>query len=295
MRLLILGGGGMLGHKLWQVSRARCDAWVTVRGAAGAYARYGIFDDDRLIPLVDAADFDSFVRAVDTVRPDAVVNCIGIVKQVAAAKDPVASLTVNSLFPQRAAAHCRTAGIRFVHISTDCVFSGTRGGYSEEDQPDAADLYGRSKLLGEPDAPALTLRTSMIGRELSTTSGLLEWLLSQRNGTVDGYVGARFSGLTTHALSGVLLDILEREPGLSGLYHLAADPISKHDLLVLLRDTLELSIDIRPRHDVLIDRTLDGSRLAAAARLTIPGWPAMVRELARDPTPYDEWRQMRVA
>jgi dTDP-4-dehydrorhamnose reductase len=290
MRLLILGGGGMLGHKLWQVCRSRFDTWVTVRGGASAYRRYGIFDEARLIPGVDAGDFDSVIRAMGTARPAAVVNCVGIVKQLAAARDPVQSISVNALFPHRVAALCAATGARFVHISTDCVFAGTKGHYAETDVPDASDLYGRSKLLGEVDAPALTLRTSMIGRELSTSSGLVEWFLANRGRTVAGYTRACFSGLTTEALSHVIAGILEDHPGLAGLQHLAADPINKHDLLVMMRDTLAVPIDIHPRDEPAIDRTLDGRRLAAAARLRIPGWPEMIRGLADDPTPYDDWR-----
>jgi dTDP-4-dehydrorhamnose reductase len=295
MRVLILGGGGMLGHKLWQVCRDRFDTWVTVRGPRAAYRRFGIFDESRLVAGVDAGDFDSIVRAIGQTRPDAVVNCIGIVKQLAAARDPIQSIAVNSLFPHRAAALCAAAGARFVHLSTDCVYAGTKGHYTEQDVADATDLYGRSKLLGEPDAPSLTLRTSMIGRELSTSSGLVEWFLANRGKTVAGYTRAYFSGLTTEALSHTIADLIEGQPSISGVQHLAAEPISKYDLLVMLRDTLAVPIDIQPRDEPAIDRTLDGSRLAAAAHLRVPGWPEMIRALAEDPTPYADWRHSGVA
>lgn len=295
MRLLILGGGGMLGHKLWQACRDRFDTSVTVRGPAASYRRYGLFDERRLIPGVDAGDFDSVVRAVASARPHAVVNCIGIVKQLAAAQDPVQSLSVNALFPHRVAALCGAAGARFVHISTDCVFAGTRGQYRESDAQDATDLYGRSKGLGEVGAPGLTLRTSIIGRELSGANGLVEWFLANRGRAVHGYTRAFFSGLTTAALAGLIADTLDGHPALAGLWHVAADPVSKYDLLVMLRDTLAVPIDILPRHEPAVDRTLDGSRFAAATQLRIPGWPEMVRGLADDPTPYDDWRYSGVA
>src|SRR5687767_11555496 len=174
MKILILGGGGMLGHKLWLAARARFDASVTLRGSAAEYRRFGIFDDPGAIFGVDAVNFDSIVRAFATARPECVVNCIGIIKQLPAAKDPIASLGINALFPHRLATLCRATGARLLHISTDCVFAGTRGHYTEADETDATDLYGRSKQLGEVGAPALTLRTSMIGRELSTSSSLVE-------------------------------------------------------------------------------------------------------------------------
>ena len=294
MKLLILGGGGMLGHKLWLTARDRFQASVTLRGSGSEYRRFGIFEHPGVIFGVDAFDMDSVVRAFDRSKPDAVVNCVGVIKQLPTAKDPITSLTINALFPHRLAALCRATGARLVHVSTDCVFAGTRGNYTESDETDATDLYGRSKGLGEVGAPALTLRTSMIGRELSTSTSLIEWFLSNRGGSVDGYTGAQFTGLTTAALSRIVLEIIERRPDLSGLYHLAADPINKFDLLTLVRDTMSLPIEIRRRDDVAVNRTLDGSRLKAAG-ISVPDWPSMIRELAEDPTPYDEWRQTRVA
>src|ERR1044071_7410896 len=122
MRVLILGGGGMLGHKLWQIFRPRFDTWVSVRGAEREFAP-AVFDRDRLLTGVDAVDFDTVMRAVGAVQPEVGVNAIGIVKQRPAARDAILSLTVNSLFPHRLAALCRAARARLIHISTDCVFS----------------------------------------------------------------------------------------------------------------------------------------------------------------------------
>jgi len=163
----------MLGHKLCQLYRRRFETWTTVRSNYREYARYDLFDPERTVGGVDAADFDSVVRAVADVKPHAVINCIGIIKQLQAAKDPIISLSINSLFPHRLANLCRIGGVRMVQISTDCVFSGRQGGYTEDDASDAEDLYGRTKFLGEIAVPdCLTLRTSIIGRELSTKSGL---------------------------------------------------------------------------------------------------------------------------
>ena len=220
MRVLILGGSGMLGHKLWQTFRGRFDAYVTFRQPAGAYARTGLFDPARSIGGVSAGDFDSVTRAFARARPEAVVNCVGIVKQDAAAKDPSTSIAVNALFPHRLAALCGAAGARLVHLSTDCVFSGRGGNYSEADDPDASDLYGRTKLLGEVGGEnCLTIRTSMIGRELSGAHGLLEWFLSQEGGRVRGFRRAVFSGFTTGALAGLLARVVGERPELSGVWH----------------------------------------------------------------------------
>jgi dTDP-4-dehydrorhamnose reductase len=296
LRVLILGGGGMLGHKLWQRFRERFDTWVTVRSSFAAYQRFELFEQARTIDGVDAADIDSVIRAVSLVRPTAIVNAIGIVKQLPSAQDPVISISINSLFPHRLAAIGRAAGARVVHVSTDCVFSGRRGGYTEQDPPDAEDLYGRSKSLGEITGPgSLTLRTSIVGRELSTTSGLMEWFLSQRGERIRGFTRAMFSGLTTMALADVLAGVLERHPELSGVHHLSSVPISKHDLLCLLRDAFAPETKIDPDSSMVLDRTLDGSRFRTLLGQTAPEWPEMVRTMAADPTPYEQWRSTYAA
>src|SRR5688572_14501723 len=183
MNILILGGSGMLGHKAWQTLKEGFETFATVRGSASDYRQFGIIDESRLVDGVAAEDLESVKRAVMTTRPDVILNCIGIVKQDKAAKDPLMSITVNSLFPHRLANMARDAGARLIHLSTDCVFSGRDGNYAEDDLPDPPDLYGRSKLLGEVDGDGcLTIRTSMIGRELRGSHGLIEWFLSQREG-----------------------------------------------------------------------------------------------------------------
>ncbi len=291
MRVLILGGAGMLGHKLWQAYRQRFDTWVTVRGNPRDYAAYQLFDPERMVGGVDAFDFDAVVRALAAVRPDAVVNCIGIIKQLPTAKDPIISLTVNSLFPHRLANLCTAAGVRLIHISTDCVFSGRKGMYTEADISDAEDLYGRSKFLGEVATPGcLTLRTSIIGRELASTSGLVEWFLSNRGSKVRGFTRAIYSGFTTQALATVIADVLERHADLSGVYQVSSDPINKYDLLCLLRDIMHIPIAVEPYDGVVLDRSLDSRRFREATDFTPPSWPDMLQVMAADPIPYEQWR-----
>jgi dTDP-4-dehydrorhamnose reductase len=294
IRVLVIGGTGMLGHKVWQVFRERFDTWVTVR-AHQDYSGTGLFTGDRVIADVRVDDFDSVVRACAVARPAVVVNCVGIVKQLKAAADPLPSLSVNALFPHRTAALANALGARMIQISTDCVFSGTRGNYSERDPPDAGDLYGRTKLLGEISGPGcLTLRTSIVGRELTATTGLAEWFLAQRGKRAKGYTHACFSGLTTRALAMLLGDVIERHPALEGVYHVASQPISKYDLLCKLNHAYAAGVDIERSEDVRIDRTLDGSSFQQATGLTIRGWDEMIAEMASDPTPYEEWRRRRV-
>lgn len=289
MKLLILGGAGMLGHKLWQTAGAHADTWATVRDARTLRADMP-FHRRRLLSGVYAEQFDTIVRAFAAARPDVVVNCVGVVKQRGEAKDPITLLTVNSLFPHRLARLCASEGARLVHISTDCVFSGRSGHYRESDEPDAVDLYGRTKQLGEVSGPGLlTLRTSMIGRELATSQGLVEWFLAQSS-RVPGFTKALFSGLTTIELSRVIMRILESHQDLQGVYHVASNPITKHDVLVLLNRAFARGLTIEPDESVRIDRTLDGTRFEEATGYRAPAWPAMLAEMAADQTPYDTWR-----
>lgn len=285
----------MLGHKLWQNLHGRFDTYVTFRRSAADYARCEIFERARAVENVSAREFETVVRAFATVCPDVVVNCIGIVKQDAAAKDPYQSILVNALFPQQLAGMCREASARLIHISTDCVFSGRKGNYSELDKPDAEDLYGRTKLLGEVDGEnCLTLRTSMIGPELRGAHGLVEWFLGQRGKTVRGFKRAVFSGFTTRALSAIITDIIVHQAELHGIWHVAAEPINKFDLLMLLKEVYGLKIEIEPDETFACDRSLDGARFRAATAFVPPAWPEMIAAMRQDPTPYEHLRRLQI-
>ena len=291
LRVMVIGSG-MLGHKLLQELRDRFDVWATVRRDQPVYGRAGLPRSDRLLTGVDATAFDTVERAVGQARPDAVINAVGVVKQLPEGGDPIVSITVNSLFPHMLAQLCARAGARLIHVSTDCVFSGRGGMYTEDDEPDPQDLYGRTKLLGEVEGPgALTVRTSIIGRELKGGHGLVEWFLANRGGRVKGFRRAVFSGLPTVTLAGVLGDVIEFHRDLAGLYHVAAEPIDKYRLLCLLRDAYEVPVEIEPSDDVHVDRSLDGSRFAKATGFKAPAWPDMAAAMASDPTPYDELRR----
>ena len=296
MRVLILGGAGMLGHKLWQISADKFDSFVTLRDEFASVARYGIFDQARTLTGVRADDFESVQRALSTVRPDVVVNCIGIVKQDAAAKDPIVGITVNSLFPHRLAQSCRDLNARLIHLSTDCVFSGSKGNYSESDLADPPDLYGRTKLLGEVTAEhCLTIRTSMIGRELRGSHGLLEWFLAQQGNQVRGFKRAIFSGFTTGALARMIVDIIAGQRELHGVWHVAAQAISKFDLLTLIKQTYGLDVEIEADENFRCDRSLDGRRFVEATGFQAPDWPEMIAEMHADPTPYNSFRRSNLA
>lgn len=283
MRIMILGGNGMLGHMAWRSLGSDFDAYVTIRGAFSDVERFGIFNRKKTLCGVRAEDFSAFEEAVRTVRPDIVLNCIGIIKHIQEASDPIKSIEINSLFPHRLAVLCSANNCRLIHLSTDCVFSGKKGLYAENDIPDPPDLYGRTKLLGEVAGEnMLTIRTSMIGMELDTKHGLLEWFLSQNGKSVKGYTGAIFSGFTTIALCRIIKSIIDSHAGLNGVYHISSEPISKFDLLSLIKKELMLNIEIIPDGELRCDRSLDSSKFRREAAYYPPSWEDMILEIAEE-------------
>lgn len=294
-RVLVIGGNGMLGHKLCQrLPDQGCEVVATIRRSAEFAARYpSVFESTRLLPLVDVLDDRQLEQVMREVAPRVVINCAGIVKQLAAAHDPLLSVGVNAYLPHKLAKLCADAGSRLIHISTDCVFSGARGRYLESDPSDAEDLYGKSKFLGETtpaETAALTLRTSIIGRELEVPGhGLLEWFLAQSGRKVRGFSRAVFSGLTTHELARVVSRIIADHPTLRGLYQVASDPINKFDLLGLIRQAYDLPIDIERDETQIVDRSLGMDRFRDATGYAPPGWREMVAEMQRDTTPYADF------
>lgn len=295
--ILILGGEGMLGHKMLQILSARFDdVACTLRGklASDPYRRWPFYRPGAVVEAVDVMDLAGLGRVLAARRPDVVVNCVGIVKQRAEAQAFVPSITLNSLLPHKLAEAIAPWNGRVIHFSTDCVFDGRRGDYREDDPPSAEDLYGRTKYLGEVAAAnALTLRTSIIGRELSQFQSLLEWFLAQRGKTVRGFTRHFWSGVSTNCLAGLVGDVIAGHPGLHGLYQVSSGKINKHDLLCLLRDAFRLDVEIVPSEAEFCDRSLNGDRFRAATGWNCPPWRELAAELAADPTPYDEWRLAR--
>jgi dTDP-4-dehydrorhamnose reductase len=283
----------MLGHVAFGILSERFETYATFRGERGAWRTFPMYrDHSRLLEGVDGLNLDSVAQALARTGPDVVLNCIGVIKQLKEAADPLISLELNALFPHRLARLCQIGGARLIHVSTDCVFSGRKGNYREQDEADALDLYGRSKLLGEVNQPGcLTLRTSIIGRDFVKNVGLIEWFLSNRGGQVTGYTKAIYSGLTTLALSQVIAELIAARPDLSGLYHVASPAISKYELLRRIREQAGLNIDIIPSDTFFCDRSLDSSRFQAATAIAAPEWSTMLAELVRTFPIYDQWRQ----
>lgn len=292
MKVLVFGGSGMLGHKLCQILSAQMDVWTTVRADSMAHR---FLPKERIFTHISVQDIERVGEIVAIVEPDAVVNAVGIVKQRDEARQAVPSIQVNALFPHQLADICTPRGIRVIQISTDCVFSGLRGNYSELDVPDPVDLYGRSKLLGELNrSGCLTLRTSIIGWQLNTFSSLLSWFASQRGKTIKGYRKAIYSGLTTSVLAQLIGDLILTRPDLYGLYQVASEPITKYDLLLQLGKELGWDdIVLHPDDQFYCDRTLLGDRFTTATGWRAPDWDQMLTGLAQEWPEYQKSYQER--
>ena len=274
MKILILGAYGMLGHKLFLTFSKRFDTFATCRSFHKKWSH--ILPKDRLFADVHADNFDSVIRAVQSVAPDVVINCIGIVKQLDAAKDPIIAITINALFPHHLALICKNAGARLIHFSTDCVFNGVKGNYTEDNPSDANDLYGRTKFLGELNFPhCVTLRTSIIGHELNGRLGLIDWFLSQE-GKVRGFTRAIYTGFPTVEIARIIAEYVIPNEDLSGLYQVSSSPISKYELLRLVADQYNKLIEIEPYAEFSCDRSLDSSRFRTATGYSPPSWEELV-------------------
>lgn len=278
-RVLILGASGMLGNAVTRVL-AESDAYE-VFGSVRSGAAERLLPEKksfRRVVVGDIENQDLLIRLFREIRPSVVINCIGLVKQLAQADDPLIAIPINSLLPHRIARLCDLVDARLVHVSTDCVFSGKKGGYTEADVPDAEDLYGRSKLLGEVSYPnSITLRTSIIGHELGgNCHGLIGWFLAQNERCL-GYKRAFFSGLPTVVLAQLIRDIILPRSDLFGLYHVASAPINKYELLRLVAEVYGKTIEIVPDEKVVIDRSLNADRFRAATGYVALAWPDLVK------------------
>jgi dTDP-4-dehydrorhamnose reductase len=282
VRVLVLGASGMIGSAMFRVLSA--NSALKVFGTLRSTADAGFFHPEvrsRLLLDVNVAALDVLAQVFVKVRPQVVINCIGLTKHVSGGEEPSAAISMNALLPHRIAGLCTLSAARLIHVSTDCVFSGAKGAYREADAPDASDVYGRSKQLGEVIADeSVTLRTSTIGHEFRTRHGLLEWFLSQTE--CHGYTRAIFSGVPSVVFAGIVRDMVIPNQSLSGLYHVAGPAIAKADLLRLVAEIYERDIRISLDDSLVIDRSLDAAKFAAATGYCSPSWPAMVQSMHDD-------------
>ncbi|MDA9221644.1 SDR family oxidoreductase [Methylophilaceae bacterium] len=273
MIALVLGSTGLIGNTIFRVlsDQASLDVYGTVR------SNHTSFKLKNILTNIDVLDNSKLNEIFAKLQPDVVINCVGLTKHLDDHSSPINSILLNSLFPHRLAHICNLYESRLIHISTDCVFSGKKGFYSESFQPDAEDNYGRSKILGEVlYGDSVTIRTSTIGHELNTNYGLLNWFLSQKN-KCKGYKNAVFSGLPTVVLAYTIRDYILNNRKLKGLYHLAASPINKFDLLSLIAKIYKKKIDIEVDEQFVIDRSLNGEKFNQATGFKAPDWPELIK------------------
>ena len=280
-RILILGVTGMLGHTLFrEISKSvEYEVWGTARSERGLTEWFTPEERTRIRPNVNAEIFDTVIRALASIQPNVVINCIGLIKQLPEASDPLFSITVNAQLPHRISLICKTSNARMIHISTDCVFSGKKGHYSEEDPSDAVDLYGRTKCLGEVYYPhCVTLRTSIIGHELKGKFGLVEWFLSQNN-EINGFNKVIYSGFPTVEIAKIIQQYVIPNEKLSGLYHVSSEPISKYELLKLIARTYEKDIIIKKEEFTISDRSLLSTKFRLVTGYNPPSWVNLINEM----------------
>jgi dTDP-4-dehydrorhamnose reductase len=278
MKILVVGASGMIGSTVLKTLSEKSEYQVFGSIQNEDWGKF--FNPpirERIISGVDVTRMDDLVALFDRVLPDVTINCAGLTKHKQGTEDPIVAIPLNALMPHRLAHLCKLVGSRMIHVSTDCVFSGKKGNYREDDFCDALDLYGKSKILGEVDYPhAITLRTSTIGPELQSSYGLLNWFLSQ-GGSCKGYSQAIFSGLPTVVFARIIRDIVIPHVELSGLYHVAASPINKFDLLGLIAKSYQKDIEIIQDDSFKIDRSLNSEKFRRATGYDSPTWPQLIK------------------
>lgn len=280
MKVLVLGSSGLIGSTTLRVISERSD-WQVYGSIRSDSIRpfLPMISADKLISNLDVDNFSSIIQTIGEIRPDVVINCIGATKHKKEGNSPINAIALNALLPHRLAQVCTLAGSRFIHISTDCVFSGKDGFYSESAFADADDVYGRSKALGEVTyGGALTLRTSTIGHELQSNYGLLNWFLTQK-ASCKGFNKAIFSGLPTVVFAQVVRDIVLKNNKLTGLYHVAAQPINKYDLLKMIANVYKKEINIEVDDSLIINRSLDASLFNQATGYNPPNWQDLIETM----------------
>jgi len=283
-KILILGATGMIGNVLFRkLSENRS---FEVSGTVPNDTQEKLLENkykEKIFNHVEIENFDSIIGVIEIVKPDIVINCVGLIKQMPNANDVATAVYMNALFPHRLAHLLNAANIRLIHLSTDCVFSGEKGNYLETDLSDATDIYGKTKFLGEvlDLKNCLTIRTSCIGHELQNYKQLVEWFLSQKENT-KGYTKAIYSGVPTVELAEILTKIVIPNRKLFGLYHISVDPISKNDLLNIMAKEYKKKINIKPDDSEVVNRSLNSDRFRRKTGYGPPNWKVLVRKMHRD-------------
>jgi len=281
MRILILGSTGLLGNTFTKYFFDKEDfqTFAAVRN----YSKIKFFNKkyhERFVHIENILDYKTTEKTIKNIKPDILINCLGITKKnISSSNNSEEFISINSLLPYRLQKICADLGSRLIHFSTDCIFSGNKGLYSENDNPDPIDLYGRSKLLGELNFEnTLTIRKSVIGHELISKNGLLEWFLFQ-NQFVEGYKNAIFSGTTVLELAILIENYIIPRNDLKGIINIPGQSISKFDLLRTIADIYNKKIDIIPNELIKLDRSLDGSKFNKLTGYHPKPWPLLIKAM----------------
>jgi len=285
MKVLVLGAGGLIGHKLFQVIGEDLDTYAALHHSSA----HPLFSGANVFNNVDVLEFDKLTQLISDNQIDVILNCVGITKRNSDINNLEMAIATNALFPHRLANWAKTNNKRVIQFSTDCVFDGSIGNYSEDSATTGPDIYGKTKALGEIDyAHSLTIRSSFIGRELKAKTELLEWALSCKGQKIRGFDKAFYSGVSTIWMARTIKSIITDHKDLSGLWQLATEtPISKLDLLNQVNKSFELEMEIETDSSFETMPTLNGAKLKKAMSLNIPDWNVMMDELATE-TMYDD-------
>lgn len=284
MRILILGGNGMIGHKMYQViSKEFDDVWVLLKKPLDQVHSSEIFKTDKVIESFNLVHFDKLSKVLNNLMPDLIINAAGITIRRGINDNILNSILINSALPHFLDNWVKSNNKRLIHFSTDCVFSGKKGFYSEFSATDAEDTYGKTKGLGEViSSNTITLRGSMIGRELENKTELLEWFLNQNEHSVKGYNKVIYSGITTIRMAKYVLQILNKHPNMNGIYNVSSINISKFELVKLFNQYFNKKCFIIADDSYISNKDLDSTKFYLETGFEKPNWSELIEELASD-------------
>ncbi|MBC7428159.1 MAG: sugar nucleotide-binding protein [Bacteriovorax sp.] len=284
MKILIFGVGGMIGHRVWLEANQipNVEVFGLVRKSKTHYEKFGIFNDNVYYDT-DVSDWVNVEHILNKLKPDVIVNALGITIRKPEMGDFNLALTVNSFFPHKLLKWAQAIQSRIIHLSTDCVFDGDQGHYLETSQPSAKDIYGKTKFLGEIEGSgALTLRFSCIGRELESHTELLDWFLLQEGKKIKGFSKAIYSGLTNIVIAKEICRVITNFSELTGVYQLSSTPITKYDLLCLAKTYFKLDVEIEKFDNYISDKSLICDKYKKGTGFNAPSWAAMLEEVVND-------------
>ena len=285
MRILILGGNGMIGHKMYHtISKIHKDTWVTLRKNIKSYTYSEIYNSDKVIDNIDLSNFKILLNQLNLINPDVVLNACGITIRRGINVSVSNTIILNSALPHFLNEWVTTNNKRLIHFSTDCVFTGAKGDYLDNDKKDAFDLYGSTKSMGEviDSKHSITLRGSMIGRELENKTELFEWFLKQKNKKIKGFSNVIYSGITTTKMAEIVLKLINQYPYLSGVYNISSKPISKFELLILWNNLFDINANIEIDNSYTSNKNLISDNFYRTVSMEQPDWVELSSQLNID-------------